>query len=98
MYPRAEVVALVTLVQSQHEMGRASGSGEPAPWVSRLARGASTPPPLEVALGSPPSRGNVSPQPEGWCGGLKTLPCLLQERKVTSMTIKSRERFLMAEW
>lgn len=24
--------------------------------------------------------------------------CLLQERKVTSMTVKSRERFLVAEW
>lgn len=43
MYPRAKVVVLVT-VQSQREMGRArsSGSGEPAPRVSRLVRGAPT--------------------------------------------------------
>lgn len=30
--------------------------------------------------------------------GLKALACLLQERKVTSMTVRSRERFLVAEW
>lgn len=31
-------------------------------------------------------------------GSLKALACLLRERKVTSMTGRSRARFLVAEW
>lgn len=66
LYPHAEVVVLVT-VQSRCEMGRvrSSDSGEPALPLSHVVRGAPTPLPQEVALGSPPSQGNVSPQPQG---------------------------------
>lgn len=49
--------------------------------------------------GSPPSPSlQVSPQPEGWCWWPQALACLLWQRKVISMTSKSRERFLVAEW
>lgn len=87
-------------VQCECEMGRArsSGSGEPAPRVSCLARGAPTPLPLEMALGSLPSPSLYVSHNQKGAQSLRALACLLQERKVTSTTSKSRERFLAAEW
>lgn len=97
MYPHAEVVVLVT-VRCQCEMGRArsSGSGEPAPWVSCLARGAPTPLPLGSLTFTFSSC--VPHNQKVGVGGLKALAYLLRERKVTSTTSKSRERFLVTEW